>query len=262
MNKNIGCNGEVSIVENCDAKTYSTTFVLIHGAWHGAWCWDKLVPILRVGGAKVVTIDCPGHGDDNSTLAYQSTDTYVAKVIEIIDREPSKVILVGHSLGGTIISNVAEKRPQKIQSLVYLSAALLQDGQNFGDIRSHKTDWYSSQGFTVLSADKRSVTVKEDKAPFFYSGCSESDIEFAITKLGGEAIAALDGIVHITSKNYGSVPRYYIKTLQDLSVPLEMQDKMLDAMPVNKVYQLDTGHSSFFSDPQGVATILFDIANQ
>lgn len=104
MNKNIGCTGEVSIVENCDAKTYSTTFVLIHGAWHGAWCWDKLVPILRVGGAKVVTIDCPGHGDDNSTLAYQNTDTYVAKVIKIIDREPSKVILVGHSLGGTIIS--------------------------------------------------------------------------------------------------------------------------------------------------------------
>lgn len=262
MNKNIGYTGEVRVVENDDDKTYRTTFVLIHGAWHGAWCFDKLVPILREGGAKIVTIDCPGHGDDQSTLAYQSTDTYVAKVIEIIDREPGKVILVGHSLGGTIISNVAEKRPQKIQSLVYLSGALLQDGQSFGDIRPHKTDWYSSEGFTLLSADKKSVTVKADKAPFFYNGCSESDTKFAIANLGGEAIAALEGRVHITSKNYGSVPRYYIKTLQDLSVPLELQDKMLDAMPVNKVYQLDTGHSSFFSDPQGVARILFDITQK
>lgn len=248
--------------KNYEPQTYSTTFVLVHGAWHGAWCWDKLVPILRAGGAKVVTIDYPGHGDDHSTLAYQSTDTYVAKVIEAIDREPGKVVLVGHSLGGSIISNVAENRPQKIQSLVYLSAALLQDGQNYNDMSLANVDWYSSEGFTLPSADKKSVIVKPTAAPMFYNGCSASDVEFAVAHLGGEAIAALEGRVHITQKNYGRVPRFYIKTLQDLAILPALQDKMIAATPVQKVYSLNTGHSSFLSDPEGLARILFEIAQQ
>ena len=243
-------------------QTYSTTFVLAHGAWHGAWCWDKLVPILRAGGAKVVTVDYPGHGEDHSTLAYQSTGTYVAKVIEAIDREPGKVILVGHSMGGSIISNVAENRPQKIQSLVYLAAALLKDGQNFNDINTTPVDFYSSEGFTILRADRKSVTVKPSAVPMFYNGCSAKDMEFATAHLGGEAIAALEGRVHITAKNYDTVPRFYIKTLQDLAIAPALQDKMLAAMPVRQVYSLHTGHSPFLSDPEELASILFAIARQ
>lgn len=257
-----GYTGTVRAASEFNVQTYSTTFVLVHGAWHGAWCWDKLVPILRAGGAKVVTIDYPGHGEDHSTLAYQNTDTYVAKVIETIDREPGNVVLVGHSLGGSIISNVAENRPQKIQSLVYLAAALLQDGQNYNDINVSKVNWYSSEGFTIPQEDKKSVIVKPNAAATFYNGCSKNDMEFAVAHLGGEAIAALEGRVHITQKNYGSVPRFYIKTLQDLAVSPALQEKMIAAMPVQKVYSLDTGHSPFLSDPQGLAKILFDIASQ
>ncbi len=243
-------------------RTYSTTFVLAHGAWHGAWCWDKLVPILRAGGAKVVTVDYPGHGEDHSTLAYQNTATYVAKVIEAIDREPGKVILVGHSMGGSIISNVAENRPQKVQSLVYLAAALLKDGQNFNDVNAAPVDLYSNEGFTILAEDRQSVTVKPSAVPMFYNGCSAEDIEFARAHLGGEAIAALAGRVHITDQNYGTVPRFYIKTLQDLAIAPALQDKMLAAMPVRKVYSLHTGHSPFLSEPEELASILFAIAKQ
>lgn len=239
---------------------YSTTYVLVHGAWHGAWVWDKLVPILREGGAKVVAIDLPGHGEDHSTLAYQNTSTYTAKVIEVIDREKSKVILVGHSLAGITISNVAELRSDKIQSLVYLSANLLQNGQSRDNVNSGNYNWLSTDGFTLPSADKKVVTVKSFAISMFYKDCSENDIKFAEDHLRGEAIAAFNGKVHITPERYGRVQRFYIKTLKDSIIPTALQDKMIAAMPVKKEYAMDTGHSSFFTDPEGLAEILFEIA--
>ena len=104
------------------------TFVLIHGAWHGGWCWDKVKPILEKNGHTVVAPDLPGHGEDKTPIADVSLAAYTERVCEILDQQSEKVILVGHSLGGLSISQAAELRPENIEILVYLSAFLLKDG--------------------------------------------------------------------------------------------------------------------------------------
>jgi len=102
-----------------------STFVLIHGAWHGAWCWKKIIPLLEKEGHKVEAPDLPGHGSHIVPIAEISLQLYVNHVCKVIDSQTEPVILVGHSLGGCAISQAAEKRTEKIKTLVYLSAFLL-----------------------------------------------------------------------------------------------------------------------------------------
>ena len=99
-----------------------STFVLIHGAWHGAWCWKKIIPLLEKEGHNVEAPELPGHGNHKVPIAEISLQLYVDYVCQVIDSQSEPVILVGHSLGGCTISQAAENRPEKIKALVYLSA--------------------------------------------------------------------------------------------------------------------------------------------
>ena len=104
------------------------TFVLIHGARHGGWCWNKVIPLLEKAGHKVMAPDLPGHGENKNTAT--TLQGYVDRVLEVLDRQPEPVILVGHSMGGMVISQAAEYRPDKIKKLVYVCAFLLRDGES------------------------------------------------------------------------------------------------------------------------------------
>src|SRR5260370_40737879 len=107
-----------------------STYLLVHGAWHGAWCWRKVVPLLEKVGNGWLAPDLPGHGQDSTSLAYVTLEAYVSRLLPLVDAAPEPVILVGHSLGGTVISQVAEARPEKVRLLVYLSALLPRAGES------------------------------------------------------------------------------------------------------------------------------------
>ena len=106
------------------------TFVMVHGAWHGAWCWYKLVPLLQSAGHTVIAPDLPSLGMDRTPLSQVSLDTWVEHICHVVDTASEPVVLVGHSRGGIIISEVAERRSDKIALLVYLAAYLLRDGES------------------------------------------------------------------------------------------------------------------------------------
>ena len=106
-----------------------STYVLIHGAWHGGWCWTHVTPLLEDHGHTVLTPDLPGHGSEDFSLADITLQSYVDAVCEIVDSQPEPVILVGHSMGGMVIAQVAEARPHQIRTLVYLAAFLPRDGE-------------------------------------------------------------------------------------------------------------------------------------
>jgi pimeloyl-ACP methyl ester carboxylesterase len=102
-----------------------STYVLIHGAWHGGWCWDKVVPLLEKAGHKVQAPDLPSHGKDKTSYRTVSLQAYADSVCGILDTQSDRVVLVGHSMGGIVISQAAEYRPEKVDTLVYLTAFLL-----------------------------------------------------------------------------------------------------------------------------------------
>ena len=77
-----------------------STYVLIHGAFHGGWCWDKVVPLLEAAGHKVVAPDLPSHGRDDTPIAEVTLDTYARRACEVAAAQSEPVIIVGHSMGG------------------------------------------------------------------------------------------------------------------------------------------------------------------
>src|SRR5690242_8929821 len=95
-------------------------FVLVHGAWHGAWCWDKVVPLLEIKGHSAHAIDLPGHGRDLTPTAEVTLERYVERVCQALVAEPEPAVLVGHSMSGMVITQAAERCPEHIQMLVYL----------------------------------------------------------------------------------------------------------------------------------------------
>ena len=105
-------------------------FILVHGAWHGAWCWYKIVAGLEAAGHRVTAVDLPSGGIDGTAPEMVTLQTQADRVIALLDAQTEPVILVGHSAGGPVISLAAEARPQKIAKLVYLTALLLLDGDS------------------------------------------------------------------------------------------------------------------------------------
>src|SRR5690242_19226459 len=105
------------------------TFVLIHGAWFGSFAWKKVVPQLEAKGYKVIAFDLPGYGTDQRPPSAITLNDYVQKVVEVVKPLKEKVILVGHSMGGAIITQASELLgPEKVDKLVFLDAFLLKDG--------------------------------------------------------------------------------------------------------------------------------------
>ena len=97
-----------------------STFVLIHGAWHGGWCWYKVTHRLQEKGHHVIAPDLHGLGIDKTPMANVSLNGWVEQVSQILDEQSEPVILVGHSRAGIVISQVAEERPEKVRNLIWL----------------------------------------------------------------------------------------------------------------------------------------------
>jgi pimeloyl-ACP methyl ester carboxylesterase len=105
------------------------TFILIHGSWHSAWNWHKVVPLLEQKGHKAIAMDLPGMGRDKTPISEVKMKTTVEILCELIDSFESKVILVGHNKNGIMISQAAEHRTHKIEKLIYLAAYLIPNGK-------------------------------------------------------------------------------------------------------------------------------------
>jgi pimeloyl-ACP methyl ester carboxylesterase len=110
------------------------TFVLVHGAWHGGWCWAAVINHLDRLGDKALAVDLPGHGMNRADRSKVTLDSYVDSVADFIEHHDLKdVVLAGHSLGGVTIPGVAVKIPKRIKRLVWVTAIVPLDGKPIFD---------------------------------------------------------------------------------------------------------------------------------
>ena len=227
-----------------------STYVMVHGAWHGAWCWYKVVPLLQSAGHIVIAPDLPSLGRDRTPLGQVSLGTWVDHICHVVDTASEPVVLVGHSRGGIIISEVAERRPEKIALLVYLAGYLLRDGESLLPVA--QTDGTSLVlPNLVVSKDQASSTIKPEAIrEVFYAACSDEDVTLAGMLLAPEALAPAVTPIHVTEEGFGRVPRVYIECLQDKVIPPPLQRQMYEKLPCQKVVSMNTDHSPFFSAPQ------------
>ena len=233
-----------------------STFVLVHGSWHGAWCWYKIVPRLEKLGHTVIAPDLPALGRDRTPVNRVSLATWTRHVCDIVDRVPGEVVLVGHSRGGIVISEVAEHRPDRIRTLVYLCAFLPRDGESLFDLSGRDDASLVPPNF-VMSEDKSSSTIRDEALrDAFYGECSDEDLALARFCLQPEPTLPLATPVKLTAGNFGKVPRVYVECLRDRAIPLSFQRQMHGASPCERVLALDTDHSPFLSRPDELAALL------
>ena len=116
-----------------------SSYILIHGACSGGWCWEKVVPLLERAGHTVAAPDLPGHGLDDTPSGEVTLASYSRRVCEILDAQAEPVILVGYSMSGLVITAAAEERPEKIKALVYLTAYLVRHGESLAQVINRNT---------------------------------------------------------------------------------------------------------------------------
>ena len=171
-----------------------TQFLLVHGAFHGAWCWQKLVAELEKRGHRAKAIDLPGQGEDQTPLKEVTLDSMVDKIIAEMADLPGKVVLVGHSLGGMPITVTGEKVPDRIKALVYLSAFLPRDGEALLDIENRNPKPVVPVSMT-FDPERISGTIMADKVrDIFYHDCSDTDVANACLFLASDVSRQITGV--------------------------------------------------------------------
>ncbi len=232
------------------------TFILVHGAWHGGWCWYKVVARLEAAGHRVLAPDLQSLGRDKTPVLGVTLADWVDQITALVEAETEPCVLVGHSRGGIVISEVAERVPAKVRRLVYLAAFMLNSGQSIMQVMGAGARSKLTVNILFDQATVSSTVRPEAIAPAFYHQCSADDVALARLLLLPEAGAATGTPVQITEASFGRVPRTYIECVQDQAVDISLQRNMIAALPGTDVLSLDTDHSPFFSAPDALCAHL------
>jgi pimeloyl-ACP methyl ester carboxylesterase len=236
-----------------------STYIFVHGSWHGAWCWYKVIPALERAGHKAIAVDLPGHGRDWTPASSVSLQSYVDCVCKALDTLSEPAILVGHSRGGIVISQTAEACPDKIKTLVYLAAYLIPSGEAM--LPTALGDSQSLIAANLVLNEEQGWHILKEKAfrDALYADCLDEDVALARCLLTPEPNAPVATPLTTTNERFGRIPRVYIETLNDRGVSPALQKKMYTALPCQQVISMNTSHSPFLSAPDDLAAHLMSL---
>lgn len=230
-----------------------STIVLVHGAWHAGWAWERIVPLLESGGHRVVVVDLPGHTEDGVPPSEVSLAGYAEHVAGVLDEQDEPAVLVGHSMGGIVISEAAERRPDAVRLLVYLTGFLLPDGVSL--LETAQTD---EEALVLPHAQVDEalgiVTVRDDMIQeIFYGRCPEEDVRRALARLVPQPLGPFVTPLSVSGENFGRVRRAYVECLEDRAISPATQKRMYTQLPCETVVSMQTDHSPFYSAPEELA---------
>ena len=189
-----------------------------------------------------------------------SLEAYTDSVCRILDQQSEKVILLGHSLGGISITQVAEQRSDKIELLIYLAAFLLKNRESRLNTKGYDPTGSILELYIQLVPQKGYSAVKgEGLKPSFYQNCSGWDIEWAKSRLVPQALQPPQDQVKTTNNNFGRVRKIYIECLQDRALVPELQRRMYSETKCERIISMECSHSPFISVPKELAGQLLSL---
>jgi pimeloyl-ACP methyl ester carboxylesterase len=235
----------------------AATYILVHGAFQTASAWDRVVPLLEESGNTVIAVNLPGRADDATPLADITLQDYVDKVATVINQQSESVVLVGHSFGGIVISQVAETIPDKIKTLVYVAAYLPQSGESLVSL-SEVDHWngFTQENFVVAPDYSYAEVLGRDRIDIFCGDCTEADAALIRDGLVKEPLTPLGTPVTLSAEKFGKVPKVYIETTGDNAVSYLLQIIMQRNVAVDQHLWLHTSHAPFITMPNELAAIL------
>jgi len=236
-------------------KNYPT-YVLVHGAWADESAWGFVRNQLAQN-ANVVVVNLPAHGIDLTAATAVALKDYVKTVADAVNAQPGKVTLVGHSMAGIVVSQVAENIPTKINKIVYVSAYLPKNGEDL--LMLANQDKQSKAGAALeFTTDYSAASIRKDViVPAVCADCPDFMKEVLVKYHKAEPAKPLGEKVVLTAAKFGSVPKYYIHTTNDAAVGYDLQKMMVkNNGTVKQVFEMNTSHLPFVVQPQEFLRII------
>ncbi|GAB3347174.1 alpha/beta fold hydrolase [Modestobacter lapidis] len=234
-----------------------TRFVLVHGAFAGGWCWEPLAAELRRRGHTVSAPDLPGSGADTTPLPDVTLDAYAERVCSVLAESPDEAVLVGHSMGGVVITQTAARCPERIARLVYVAAFLPRDEQSLvglTDLPEGAGDGVQAN-ITVSGEPPVADMSAEACRGVFYGTTSAERTEWALERQGRQPV-----LPFVTPVSLGGgvddIPRSYVVCTEDRAIPPALQRRMIADNPCTDVLELPADHSPYLSATTELADFL------
>lgn len=221
------------------------TIVLVHGAWHGAWCWQRVVSLLTSRQCAVRTVELPSVGAGPNINVGLERDA--AAVRTVIDEVGGPVLLCGHSYGGMVISQASDRNPQ-VSKLVYLCAFVPESGESLVAIGGGQlAPWIQLLDGGLTVPDRARA------AELFYADCDATTQAWAIGKIRPQCGAPFSDVV--AHPGWKGIRSTYVVCSADRAMPPDWQRDMF-APRLNKVVEINASHSPFLSQPSALADML------
>lgn len=236
-----------------------THFILVHGAFHNAECWNNVVRTLNSAGHTCTALDLPSHGQDSTPIQSVTLETYAAKVVSELRKAPEPPVLVGHSMGGMVITQAADTFLEgggELKQLVYVTAFVPRNGQSLVDLaNSPEGAGDMVQANVVVEGEPPIGRLPDDKArEAFYADCPEDVSSAAVAALDPQPILAFVSPVSIQDDRV--IDRRYILTTEDKAIPPVLQRRMTNDTAFNEVVEIASSHSPFLSQPDILSELL------
>ena len=227
-------------------------FVLVHGAWHGGWCWRWLAPLLREQGHEVYAPTMTGLGERAHLLNPDITlTTHIDDILGVLQYEDlSSVVLVGHSYGGMVVSGVVERAPERIAQAIYLDAFLPNDGESIRDLGAPDLD-----DIAATYGDGWRMPPSTDAAGF---GVTDPAIAAWVdARIGDQPYGTFTEPVHLTRGDNDEIARSFILCSEFL-----FPDHAARARERGyEVRELMAGHDAMITMPQDLAALMLDVVS-
>ena len=226
-------------------------FVLVHGAWHGGWCWKKVKTILENQGFSVYTPTLTGLGERSHLLNEEiGLDTHIQDIVSVLEYEDLKnVVLVGHSYGGMVITGVAGRLAERISHLVYLDAFLPENGKALKDYLPGNNSGNNQP------QEKRDWKVPPRSTAVEFGVKEKEDIEWTEKRLGPQSAKTFVQAVTIENPIPDSIKKVYIQLTDDSPWFVEAAEKAR-TNGFKSIKYLGGGHDAMISQPAKIAEIL------
>jgi len=238
------------------------TFVLVHGAWHGGWCWAAVINQLERLGDSAYAVDLPGHGMNRADRTKVTLDSYVNSVAEFIEqRDLKNVVLAGHSLGGLTIPGVAAKIPARIKRVVWVTAMVALDGQPAIDPAA------SPLAAAIDSLPERSITLEmlgQDAIDGLTNDMAPALKEYVMSALGPQPLAPLLAPVPMAPYFATGIPSSYV-VCEDDQMPVagapNWHPYFSSRLRNPTLKFVKSGHEVMFTHPVECARALHELAS-
>lgn len=236
------------------------SFVLVHGAWHGAWCWARVSPLLRAAGHAAYAVTLTGAGERAHLLSRDiSLRTHVNDVANLVEcEELAGVVLVGHSYGGLVITGVADRLlaqlPSPLRHLVYIDAVVPHPGESWS---THHGDELVAARLSAAAAHPQNALPPPDATLY---GLAGADAAWVNRRQTAHPFGMYREPLTFDSARVASVPRTFIDCTQPAWPSIAPMRQRVRAEVGWQVRELPTGHDAMVSAPAALAALLLQAA--